>query len=75
MGRYLKANQKIKKVLTSNTSKDTLILIHLCFRCIFFAVHTGIKSVTARYHAEVTDYIAADWQSVIRSFAETFSVV
>jgi hypothetical protein len=37
MGRYLKANQKIKKVLTSNTSKDVLILIHLLNRCIFFA--------------------------------------
>ncbi|OTG98534.1 hypothetical protein B9T30_13340 [Acinetobacter sp. ANC 4973] len=38
MGRYLKANQKIKKVLTSNTSKDVVILIHLLKRCIFFAV-------------------------------------
>jgi len=37
MGRYLKTNQKIKKVLTSNTSKDVLILIHLLKRCIFFA--------------------------------------
>ena len=30
-------NQKIKKVLTSNTSNDVLILIHLPERCIFFA--------------------------------------
>jgi len=43
MGRYLKANQKIKKVLTSNTSKDVLILIHLPERCIFFAPENVIK--------------------------------
>jgi hypothetical protein len=43
MGRYLKANQKIKKVLTSNTSKDVLILIHLPERCIFFAAENVIR--------------------------------
>ncbi|KYQ70963.1 hypothetical protein [Acinetobacter pragensis] len=52
MGRYLKTKIKkikIKKALTSNTSKDALILIQLKGGCIFFADENVIVSAQELY--------------------------